>query len=131
MNLVLGFFQSNDVEQTIVPGDVNDFEFESFDAIYQLSLDEDGLSVLGVQETLVALFPERDQNRGLFRYIPDRYEGAPLDTQVFSLVDESGVPRPLETYVEGDFMVVDTAVPKGHSFGAGRHSFSNIRNLTF
>lgn len=121
-DLVLGFFQSNDVEQKIATGDVNDFEFERFDASYQLSLDEHGLSVLGVQETLVALFPERDQNRGLFRYIPDRYEGAPLDTQVFSLVDESGVPRPLETYLEGDFMVVDTAVPQG-SFLRGRQTF--------
>lgn len=120
--LVLGLFQSTVEPQTITTGDVNDFEFESFDASYQLTLNEDGLSVLGVQETLVALFPERDQNRGLFRYIPDRYEGAPLDTQVFSLVDESGVPRPLETYLEGDFMVVDTAVPQG-SFLRGRQTF--------
>ena len=109
-------------EPQVTSGDVNDFEFESFDARYHLSLDQSGRSVLQVQETLVALFPERDQNRGLFRYIPDWYEGSPLNTKVFSLTDETGSPRPLETYLEGDFVVVDTAVPQG-SFLRGRQIF--------
>ena len=109
-------------EPQVTSGDVNDFEFESFDARYHLSLDQSGRSVLQVQETLVALFPERDQNRGLFRYIPDWYEGSPLNTEVFSLTDETGSPRPLETYLEGDFVVVDTAVPQG-SFLRGRQIF--------
>lgn len=109
-------------EPSVASGDVNDFEFESFDAKYQLSLEEGGRSVLHVRETLVALFPERDQNRGLFRYIPDWYEGSPLNTEVVSLTDEKGSPRPLETYFEGDFVVVDTAVPQG-SFLRGRQSF--------
>jgi len=109
-------------EPQVTSGDLNDFEFESFDARYHLSLDQSGRSVLQVQETLVALFPERDQNRGLFRYIPDWYEGSPLNTEVFSLTDETGSPRPLETYLEGDFVVVDTAVPQG-SFLRGRQIF--------
>lgn len=79
-DLLFRFFQANGEDTTLASGDVNDFEFESFDANYRLSLEQDGLSVLRVKETLVALFPERDQNRGLFRYIPDRYEGAPLNT---------------------------------------------------
>lgn len=121
-DLLFGFFQANGEDKTLASGDVNDFEFESFDANYRLSLEQDGLSVLRVKETLVALFPERDQNRGLFRYIPDRYEGAPLNTEVLSLVDEAGLPRPLDAYLEGDFVVVDTAVSEG-SFLRGRQSF--------
>ena len=76
--------QGSAEEPSVTSGDVNDFEFESFDAKYQLSLEEGGRSVLHVRETLVALFPERDQNRGLFRYIPDWYEGSPLNTEVVS-----------------------------------------------
>jgi uncharacterized membrane protein YgcG len=120
--LSLIFSMGSAEEPSVTSGDVNDFEFESFDASYQLSLEESGRSVLDVRETLVALFPERDQNRGLFRYIPDWYEGSPLGTEVLSLTDETGSPRPLETYLEGDFVVVDTAVPEG-SFLRGRQSF--------
>lgn len=120
--LALIFSMGNAEDSSVTSGDVNDFEFESFDASYQLSLDESGRSVLNVRETMVALFPERDQNRGLYRYIPDWYEGSPLGTEVLSLADETGSPRPLETYLEGDFVVVDTAVPEG-SFLRGRQSF--------
>ncbi len=120
--LSLIFSMGSAEEPSVTSGDVNDFEFESFDAKYQLSLEESGRSVLDVRETLVALFPERDQNRGLFRYIPDWHEGSPLGTEVLSLTDETGSPRPLETYLEGDFVVVDTAVPEG-SFLRGRQSF--------
>ena len=116
------YSMGNVEDPSVSSGDVNDFEFESFDASYQLSLEESGLSVLNVRETMVALFPERDQNRGLFRYLPDWYEGSPLNTVVVSLTDELGSPRPLETYLEGDFVVVDTAVPEG-SFLRGRQSF--------
>lgn len=121
-NPLLGFFEAIEQEENQTKDDVNDFEFESFDATYKLSVTGDGLSVLQVRETLIPLFPERDQNRGLFRYIPDHYEGARLNTEVYSLVDETGSPRPLETYIDGDFVVVDTAVPEG-TYLRGKQTF--------
>lgn len=72
--------------------DTSDFVFESFDADYTLSRDSAGLAEMRVVETLVALFPDFDQNRGIYRTIPRYYQGAPLDLGDFSVTDENGDP---------------------------------------
>src|SRR6187399_2219239 len=46
---------------------VDDFTFESFDAVYELSRGDDGRSQVRTTETLVAVFPDYDQNRGIKR----------------------------------------------------------------
>ena len=48
----------------------NDFYFESFDADYYLSKNNDGSSHLKVVEKLVAIFPSYAQNHGIERVIP-------------------------------------------------------------
>ncbi len=63
----------------IAPAGVEDFEFESFHADYYLDVDEDGRSTLRTVETLVALFPDFDQNHGVLRHIPEDYLGEPTD----------------------------------------------------
>lgn len=73
--------------------DVNDFEFESMHAEYELSLGEHNIPQLKVTETLIAVFPETDQNRGIRRLIPDGYQGHSLGTEVVSVVDENGLAR--------------------------------------
>lgn len=93
-----------------LPGDVDDFSFSSFDADYTLGRDADGYSRLRVVETIVAVFPETDQNRGIRRTIPGRYNGQPLHATLVSLTDQNGVPRPSETEDDnGDFTVVSRA----------------------
>lgn len=82
--------------------DTNAFMFDSFDAVYELSLDDEGRSVMEVTETLVAVFPEIDQNRGIRRAIPLHYDGHPVDLVVESVTDASGAPRPFETEVDED-----------------------------
>ena len=72
--------------------DTSDFAFESFDADYTLTRDANGLSEMRVVETLVALFPDFDQNRGIYRTIPRYYQGAPLHLSDFSVTDENGAP---------------------------------------
>jgi hypothetical protein len=72
--------------------DTSDFTFESFDADYTLSRDADGLAEMRITETLVALFPDFDQNRGILRTIPRYYQGAPLNLSDFSVTDEDGTP---------------------------------------
>lgn len=76
--------------------DVNAFTFASFDGVYTLSTDADGRSVLTVQETLVAQFPNFDQNRGIRRTLIDTYDGHPTELQVVSVTDETGNPRAFE-----------------------------------
>ena len=72
--------------------DTSDFTFDSFDADYTLTRLPSGHAHLEVVETIVALFPGYDQNRGIIRAIPDDYDGVDLKTEVSSVVDENGDP---------------------------------------
>ena len=87
--------------------DVNDFEFESFDTNYELSVNtaEGNRPEMVVTETLVALFPDTDQNRGIKRDIPSRsYDNYPGQIQVLSVTDESGSPRDYVESRDGSFV---------------------------
>lgn len=88
--------------------DTNAFVFDSFDAVYELSLDDEGRSVMEVTETLVAVFPDYDQNRGIRRAIPLDYDGHPVDLVVESVTDATGAPRPFDTEADedGEFLLV-------------------------
>ncbi len=72
--------------------DVSDFSFESFTGEYSLDLDDQGRATTRVVETLVAVFPEFDQNRGIIRAIPLRDGEVPLDLTMVSVTDENGDP---------------------------------------
>jgi uncharacterized membrane protein YgcG len=88
---------------------VNDFRFTSFDGQYTLSRDADGRSALTVVETLVAVFPQADQNHGIRREFVDTYDGHPTDLSVTSVTDENGTPRSFTTVRNGDFLDVTIA----------------------
>ena len=77
---------------TAVPADVNAFSFESFAADYYLDTDAEGRSTLRTVETLVALFPDFDQNRGILRALVNTYQGHPTDISIVSVTDENGTP---------------------------------------
>jgi uncharacterized membrane protein YgcG len=86
--------------------DVDDFRFSSFDATYALSADDDGRSVLRTTETLVAEFPDYDQNHGIIRELVDDYQGHSTDIELLSVTDETGTPRDFTSLYSGDFLVV-------------------------
>src|SRR5690554_1376751 len=89
--------------------DVDDFHFDSFDGRYELTRDGDGHSLLTTTETLVAVFPEFDQNRGIRRLLVDEYDGHPTDIQVQSVTDENGDPRAFEAEADGGFLELTIA----------------------
>ena len=93
---------------TVLPAGPDDFTFASFDAVYELSRDENRRSVLDTTETLVAVFPEFDQNRGIRRAIPLRYQGHPTDIRVDSVTDGAGNARDFEVErdEEGEFLLI-------------------------
>ena len=93
---------------TALPAGVDDFTFDSFDAIFELSRDEGRHSVLETTETLVAVFPDFDQNRGIRRAIPLHYDGHPTNIEVESVTDAAGQPRGFETERDeaGEFLLV-------------------------
>ncbi|WP_423923936.1 DUF2207 family protein [Frigoribacterium sp. 2-23] len=76
--------------------DVDDFRFESMDAVYTLSRDDDGRSRLRTVETLVAEFPETDQNHGIRRTLVDSYDGHPTGLRVEGVTDGDGRDLPYE-----------------------------------
>ncbi|WP_440709340.1 DUF2207 family protein [Herbiconiux sp. YIM B11900] len=91
------------------PGDVNDFRFASFDAQYALGIDDTGHSTLQTVETFVAVFPDTDQNRGIQRAIPLRYQGHPTGLTLDSVTDAAGTPREYDSETDDENLVVTIA----------------------
>src|SRR6478736_3842279 len=52
---------------------VDDFSYSSWDAVYEIGLDDDGRARMHVTETLVARFPDFDQNHGIVRGLVTAY----------------------------------------------------------
>ena len=94
---------------TQASADVDDFVFKSFDAEYTLTTDDEGRSQLIIVETLVAVFPEFDQNRGIWRQLVDDYDGHPTDIEVVSVEDDAGNAREYEAEGEDEFLELTIA----------------------
>ncbi|MFB8189431.1 DUF2207 domain-containing protein [Microbacterium sp. NPDC055988] len=88
--------------------DVNDFSYASWDAVYEVGLDDEGRARMHVTETLVARFPETDQNHGIVRGLTTAYEGASTETRVLSVTDDDGQEVPYETDEEDGLLYVLT-----------------------
>ena len=84
--------------------DVSPPDFESFAAQYHLSRDAEGHAHLRVVETIVALYPDYDYNKGFYRDLPKFYQEMPLNPTVLSVTDETGrdIPYSVEDYEAGD-----------------------------
>lgn len=92
---------------------VNDFTFDSFDVEYRLGRDADGHATLLTTETLVARFPDFDQNRGIRRSLPATYQGHTTQLSVVSVTDEEGEPRNFEVEYGSGIVDIIAAVPEG------------------
>ena len=89
-----------------VSADTSDFTFDSFDADYTLSRNDDGTAHLEVVETIVARFPDFDQNRGLLRAIPLVNQGVYLEPDIHGVVDENGEDVYWEQEFDSEFTVL-------------------------
>jgi len=89
-----------------------DFTFDSWHSDFTLGRDADGRSTLTTVETIVARFPDINQNHGLLRAIPTDYAGHPTDLTVHGVTDESGTPRAFTsefTSDDGNFLELTIA----------------------
>lgn len=91
-----------------VPIDVDDFSYSSWDAVYEIGLDDEGRARMHVTETLVARFPETDQNRGIVRGLETAYEGASTETRIIGVTDQQGAAVPFETEEDDGILYVLT-----------------------
>ena len=87
--------------------DTSDFEYSLFDADYTLGQAADGTSVVDVTETLVAEFPDFDQNRGIVRALPLYNQRVALDPTVLSVTDENGADVYYEEEPGDEFLVLN------------------------
>ncbi|WOF24482.1 DUF2207 domain-containing protein [Microbacterium betulae] len=88
--------------------DTEDFSYDSWHGRYEIGVDDEGRAVVEVTETLVARFPDIDQNRGVVRALPLRYEGAPAAPESISVVDDRGEPVAFDVDDEDGFRAVLT-----------------------
>lgn len=79
---------------------VDDFSFDSFHADYWLVRGSGQQSHLRTTETIVARFPDFDQNRGLVRAIPRVDSGIDLGTAVLGVTGADG--EPITWWLEAD-----------------------------
>lgn len=78
---------------------VDEFDYASWDTEIQLSRDGHGRPVVHVTETVVARFPDHDQNKGIVRGIPTRYSS---DVQQLTVTDEAGDSVPYDREFDAD-----------------------------
>ena len=88
--------------------DVDDFNYSSWDSRYEISLDSEGRAVAHVTETVVAEFPDFDQNKGIVRGYSERYEGSGLDLRIISVKDADGKSVPFDTESDDGMLYVLT-----------------------
>jgi uncharacterized membrane protein YgcG len=103
------------------PTGTQDFTFASFDGVYELTRDGSDRSLLRVTETLVAVFPDFDQNHGILRAIPDSYDGHPTQIHIESATDENGQAYDLSTSFEDGNIVLQIGDPDVYL--RGTHTF--------
>lgn len=86
--------------------DVDDFSYASWHVDYVLDVDAEGRGIARVTETLVAQFPDFDQNRGIVRALPLKYERADAAPENIGVTDETGAPVPFEVEEDDTFRVI-------------------------
>lgn len=89
-----------------VSASVNDFTIDQYDIRYTLSRDTDNRSTLITEETIVANFPNADQNHGIERYIPKDYDGHSTSLEIHAVTDQNGSSRNYTTYTSSDYEVL-------------------------
>lgn len=94
---IVGLFALALAPVPVASANVNNFSYAYWGSEYSVSLDADGRAHAHVVETLVARFPDFDQNRGIVRGLATGFEGAKLDTRILSITDENGSRVPYET----------------------------------
>jgi uncharacterized membrane protein YgcG len=98
-----------------------DFTISSFTADYYLDRDSGGRSTLRTVETIVAQFPDFDQNHGILRHLVDDYQGHPTNIDVESVTDEQGNSLSYDT--ETDDLFYSLRIGDADEYVRGSHTY--------
>ncbi|WP_022882349.1 DUF2207 domain-containing protein [Gryllotalpicola ginsengisoli] len=103
--------------------DTNDFSFDSMHVDYDLTRDTGRHADLTVTETLVARFPDTDQNHGIERAIPTTADGRSLHVEVKSVTDASGKPLTWQKESEGEAGFTVLRIGDEYAFVHGEQTY--------
>ena len=82
----------------------NDFYFTDATFDYYLEKLADGRSKMHIDEVLTAVFPSFNQNHGIERWIPKKYNQVSILPNLNFVVQKNGISEPFTTYNDGDFL---------------------------
>lgn len=99
----------------------NNFTIESFDAKYVLDKDSEGRSTLKTIETITAVFPNFDQNHGLERAIPKKYDGHSTSLKIESITNEKDQELPYSESTSNDNLVL--RIGDGDKYVHGKNTY--------
>lgn len=84
----------------------NNFVISNYEIDYVLGRDEQKRSTLKTTETITAEFPAYDQNHGIERAIPQRYDNHPTNLKIVSVTDPTNKPFPYSTRESNDNLIL-------------------------
>jgi hypothetical protein len=87
--------------------------FNSFTGIYHLSRDSKGLSLLTIEETILADFPGNGSFYGITRVLPKSFQSHSLNIKVLNVSDAAGNIVPFKTSEDKDGNLVITTGDPG------------------
>lgn len=86
--------------------DTSNFTITDYKIDYYLTRDNKQSSKLQTTETITAKFPDFDQNHGIYRYIPNKYQTHSVNLKINSITDLSGKPYNYSTSTKNDNTVI-------------------------
>lgn len=91
----------------VAAASVNNFRISNFEIEYRLARDNKQRSYLDVTERITADFPNYNQNKGLVREVPVRYDGRKVRMELHSTT-RNGQPEPIYAqYNQSDHRVIE------------------------
>jgi uncharacterized membrane protein YgcG len=113
---------------SVVKADVNDFTITDYQMDLWLGKDEEGRSTLRTKEVITALFPDIDQNHGIERAIPNKYDDHSTHLMVdFSLGNDGDATNNTTTYVSNNNTVVRFGSADTYVHGTKTYSLSYMQ----
>lgn len=106
------------------------FTISSFEADYTLTRDEAKTSQLKISEKIVAEFPDIDQNHGILRAIPAKYQGHTVSLNIESVKKQDGSNWHYSSYKQNDNLVLKIGDPNQFVHGQQTYLISySLRNV--
>lgn len=105
----------------------NNFTITNFKSQLKLMRNEQNRSQLETRETITAVFPP-NQNRGLERALPKKYDGHPTNLNVLSVTDQNGQALEYKQRSSGDNQIVRIGSPNRYVSGEKTYIITYIQD---